>query len=315
MTARRALGVATMLVLVALLVAAASRLDLHRALLAMGDVRLAWVLAAILAYLAILPLWAVQWHALSPPTPHRTVRRMLGVVALTASVLNTTPLLVGEAAGVLLLVTRIGLARSAAVSVLAMDQLLVGIAKVCVLGSAAMLLPLPAPMRHGLQSLLVVVALLVMFLGALAWRPALMGLVARRLPPRLTGPLHRTAAALSPLLDFRLGGLALVLALLKKLAELAAIVAMQRAFGVELPLASALLVLGALNLATLLPVLPGNVGLFEGAMVIAYRALGVPAEQALAIAVLQHACYFVALALPGYRWIGDVVPARRTATS
>ena len=315
MTTRRALGLGAMLLLVALLVSAASRLDLHRALLAMGDVRAGWVLAAIASYCLILPLWALQWHALSPPVPRRTVARMLGVVALTSSILNTTPLLVGEAAGVMLLVTRIGLERGAAISVLAMDQLLVGIAKVCVLGAAAMLLPLPPLMRHGLQSLLVVIALLVVSLGAVAWRPSLVRPLTRRLPARLAAPLHAMADALSPLRDVRLGGLALLLALLKKLAELIAIVAMQRAFGVVLPLSSELLVLGALNLATLFPLLPGNVGIFEGAIVIAYRAVGVPAEQALAIAVLQHACYFVALALPGYRWVGDVVPARRTATS
>jgi hypothetical protein len=62
-------------------------------------------------------------------------------------------------------------------------------------------------------------------------------------------------------------------------------------------------VLAALNLATLLPVVPGSVGLYEAAVVIAYRHLGVNGELALGVAVVQHACYFVALALPGYRWL------------
>ena len=54
-----------------------------------------------------------------------------------------------------------------------------------------------------------------------------------------------------------------------------------------------------LNLATLLPIVPGNVGVFEGAVVFALTPLGVPLEQALGIAVVQHLCYFIALALPG----------------
>jgi hypothetical protein len=29
----------------------------------------------------------------------------------------------------------------------------------------------------------------------------------------------------------------------------------------------------------------------------------VPAERALGIALVQHACFFTALALPGYRWL------------
>jgi uncharacterized membrane protein YbhN (UPF0104 family) len=93
-----------------------------------------------------------------------------------------------------------------------------------------------------------------------------------------------------------------VLALLKKAAEVCAIVCVQRAFGVHLPIGGAVLVLAVLNLATLLPVVPGNVGVFEAAVVIALTRLGVGPEQALGIAVVQHLCYFVALALPGLVW-------------
>ena len=58
---------------------------------------------------------------------------MLSVVSMTSTTLNTTPLLVGEATGVVLLVSRGGLDRPSALSVLAMDQFLVGLAKVAVL--------------------------------------------------------------------------------------------------------------------------------------------------------------------------------------
>ena len=105
--------------------------------------RAGWLVAAVLSYVVILPLWAGQWHLLSPSSRTRTRREMLGVVSLTSSVMNTTPMLVGEAAGVMLLVTRAGLSRAAALSVLAMDQLLVGLAKLTVLSTAALLLPLP----------------------------------------------------------------------------------------------------------------------------------------------------------------------------
>jgi uncharacterized membrane protein YbhN (UPF0104 family) len=54
-----------------------------------------------------------------------------------------------------------------------------------------------------------------------------------------------------------------------------------------------------LNLATLLPLVPGNIGVYEAAVVLALTRFGVPAEQALGVAVVQHLCYFAALALPG----------------
>jgi uncharacterized membrane protein YbhN (UPF0104 family) len=57
-----------------------------------------------------------------------------------------------------------------------------------------------------------------------------------------------------------------------------------------------------LNLATLLPVVPGNVGVFEAAVVLALTRLGVEPELALGIAVVQHLCYFIALAVPGLVW-------------
>ena len=37
--------------------------------------------------------------------------------------------------------------------------------------------------------------------------------------------------------------------------------------------------------------------------VLAYTRLGVPAEQALSVALVQHLCYFAALAIPGCWWL------------
>jgi uncharacterized membrane protein YbhN (UPF0104 family) len=225
-------------------------------------------------------------------------------------------MLVGEAAGVVLLVARTGLARAAAVSVLAMDQLLVGVAKVAVLTLAALALRLPPAMARGLTVLVVAVGALLGTLLAAAWQPRSVARFAwRALPPRLARALSHAAVALEPLRCRQRGGGALLIALAKKGAELVAIFSLQRAFGVSLPLASSLLVLAALNLATLLPVVPGNVGVYEAAVVFAYTRLGIPAERALGIAVLQHACYFVALAVPGYPWLARSVPLRSSAAA
>jgi uncharacterized membrane protein YbhN (UPF0104 family) len=71
-------------------------------------------------------------------------------------------------------------------------------------------------------------------------------------------------------------------------------------------------VLACLNLATLVPVVPGNLGVYEAAVVFAYTRLGVPAEQALSVGLVQHLCYFCALAIPGCWWL---VRGRRAAPS
>jgi uncharacterized membrane protein YbhN (UPF0104 family) len=300
---RRGARVLALLAATALLVLAARRLDLGRVATELAGVRPQWLALALLCYVSILPLWAVQWCLLAP-APRPSFARMLGVIGMTSTVLNTTPMLVGEAAGVVFLVTRAGLARGAALSVLAMDQLLVGMAKLTVLAAAAWALELPAWMQRGMTALAVMVGGLLVTLKVLAWREeAIARHAARVLPPRLARGAASIGAALAPLRSPARGGGALLLALAKKSFEMLAILCIQRAFGLSLPVASAILVLAALNLATLVPVVPGNVGVYEAAVVVAYSPFGVGAEQALGMAVVQHGCYFAALALPGYRWL------------
>lgn len=312
-TAWRVARWAAFLVLAVLFMLTLRHIDLGLAWAELGAVRPGWLLASILCYVAILPLWALQWHLLAPPSPALTRRRMLEVVAMTSSVLNTTPMLVGEATGIVLLVAHAGLARGAALSVLAMDQLLVGIAKLCVLASATLMLPLPAWMSRALLSLVIAVAALLMGLALASWRHADLTRISDRfLPTRLRGALANFGPALAPLRSVKLGGGALLLAFAKKLAEIVAILCVQRAFGLALPIGSAVLVLACLNLATLLPLTPGNVGIYEAAVVVAYGWLGIPAERALGIAVVQHLAYFVALALPGYWSLAGT--RRRVAT-
>jgi hypothetical protein len=160
------------------------------------------------------------------------------------------------------------------------------------------------------------VAALLLGVVAVAWRSARSSRLAERvLPARAARILAAVGEALAPLRSPSRGGGALLLALAKKAAEVAAILCVARAFGVELPAAGAVLVLAALNLATLLPIVPGNLGVYEAAVVLAYAHLGVDAERALGIALVQHACWFAALALPGYRWLARSAPRSSAAAA
>lgn len=300
---RRSGRALALLAITGLFVVALHRMDVARALAQLASVRAGWLGLALLCYVAVLPLWAWQWHLLAPRDSTRRFGDVLGVVAITSSVLNTTPMLVGEATGVALLVARTRLDRAAALSVLAMDQLLVGIAKLAVLATAALVAPLPGWMTRAVLALLVSLALLAAALLLASWRHAdVASLLSRFVPSSVADGVGAFAAWLEPLRQPARGAPALGLALLKKVVEVAAIVCVQRAFGVTLPLGAAVVVLAVLNLATLLPVVPGNVGVFEAAVVLALVRFGVPAEQALGVAVVQHLCYFVALATPGLAW-------------
>ena len=313
---RRAGWVIAAMVLVALLVVAVRRIDMDRLILQLRSVRVLWLVAAMGCYVAILPLWALLWRILAPPAEHNTVGRMLGVVAMASSTLHTTAFLVGEAAGITLLVTRVGLSRSAALSVMAMDQLLVGITKLVVLATGALTLTLPRWMSAGVVALSVVVPALLGGCLLTAWRHKELALLAARfVPERAARAIATMGEALAPLRSPARAGGALLLALAKKVVEVMAILCVQRAFGISLPLASGVLVLAALNVATLIPLVPGNFGVYEGAVVLTYTHLGLSPEQAAGIAVVQHACYFAALALPGYAWLAARGVSRTAAAA
>lgn len=298
-------------VVTALLALAARRLSFARVLAELAVAEPLWIALALLCFVGILPLWALQWRMLATAAGAPRFRTMLGVIAMTSTVLNTAPLLVGEAAGVYFLIVEAGLARGAALSVLAMDQLFVGVAKVFVLATAATLVALPTWMARGAQALVIAVAVLSAGLVVVAWRAAsLSTFAARWVPPRGARLILAVGTALAPVRSPSRSAGALGLALAKKLAEVLAILCVQRAFGVELSVGSAVLVLAATNLATLVPVVPGNVGVYEAAVVLAYSRVGISTERALGIAVVQHACFFVALALPGYRWLARSVAPR-----
>jgi uncharacterized protein (TIRG00374 family) len=292
------------LALSAAILIAVGRLPWTDILQRLSQVRVVWVLTAVAANFTILPLWAAEWRLLLPAAFRVAYTRMFGIVAITASVLNAVPFFAGEASAVGLLIARGGLSRSAAASVLAMDQLLVALAKLLTLAAATFFVALPAWLRAGVLSLLAGFVALLVTLVVLAhsWE----GLQSR---------LQRTAAGrvrsfiatvvawgrhLDAIREVRRAAPAIALALLKKAAEVAAILATQVAFGLDPSIAAAVLIVASLAVTTLLPVSPANLGVYEATVFAAYRYMGVPADAAVGLAIVQHLCFLLPSILTGY---------------
>ncbi len=262
-----------------------------------------WLLVALLANFAILPLWATEWRLLVPGAVRMPYTRMCEVVAVTAAVLNSIPFFAGEVSAVALLMSRGGLARGAALSVLAMDQLLVGFAKLSVLAVTALTAPIPDWLRAGILSLVGAVTLLATVLVLLAYRWTHLRDRLLTQPSRVRRAIASVAAwgvHFDALRERRRALGVASLALGKKGAELLAIVAIQVAFGLEPSVAMGLLVLSALAITTLLPLAPANFGVYEGTVFTAYVYAGVPADVALGLAVLQHLCFLLPPLATGY---------------
>ena len=262
-----------------------------------------WGALAVLANLVPLAVWAQEWRILTPVFPRVAYRRMFEVVTVMAAVLNSIPFFAGEASGVALLIARAGVSRGAALSVLAVDQLLGGVAKIVILGGAAMLVPLPSWLRAGILVLVVGVVALLVLLVPLAHRWESMRarlLDAPGMARRLIADLVTWGRHLEALRETRRLGAVAALVLGKKLVELLGILAVQAAFGLEPSLASAVLVLATLAIATMLPVAPANLGVYEAAVYAAYRYVGVSPEFAIGLAIVQHLCFLIPTLGTGY---------------
>lgn len=276
--ASRWLAIAAWVVATGLLAVLIHTVDVSRVLPLFANLASGWLFVAIASNLMIQPLGALQWRALLPAGASLSRRRALRIFSITSVANNTTPSIVGHATGTLMLAAEPTVGRGAALSLLALDQLAVGLVKVAILLAASALLPLPAWMHRGFAGLAAVVGALLV--GAL--------IVARR--THHLQPLRDPSRIIS--------GLGFAVSV--KVAEAGAIFAVQRAFGLSLPPESVLLVLAATALGSVIPVAPANIGTYEAATYAAYRQLGLAPEAALGIAVVQHVCQLLAAVGPGY---------------
>jgi uncharacterized membrane protein YbhN (UPF0104 family) len=281
----------------------APRLPWTHTIEAVGDSKLAWVGIALLANWIVLPLWALEWHVMLTDRKAITFRRMFAIVAVTAATLNTIPFFVGEATGFALLLGKAGLSRGAATAMIATDQLFVGVGKLVTMAAAAAVAPFPQWLRVSVGSFVAVVAMLATTLVVLAhWgEPLSKTLLVSRSPHRTL--FARVAEQGSHLIGLRqldrlvpLTGLAIA----KKAAELAGIVAVQAALGAPLSIANGLLVLAALSITTVVPVAPGNLGVYEATVFACYRFAGTSSGLALALALVQHLCFLLPPLATGY---------------
>ena len=266
-----------------------------------------WRLLAIamLAYATLQPVGALQWRSLMPRGAVISERRMLTLFSLTSLANNTTPSIVGHAAGAALLGAEPGVGPAAALSVIALDQLAVGLSKLVVLAAAIGMLGAPGWLRTGAVSLLVAVLLLAAALVVAAvqaerlraWGDAHR---ANRVVGAVLGFAGRWAGHLDALREPRRLAAGVACALLARALELMAIVAVQHAMGLNHGVTGSLAVLAGTSLATVIPFSPAGLGTYEAGVYGAYRFLAHTPETALAVAVVQHACLLVPAVGIGY---------------
>ena len=260
-----------------------------------------WTLAACVAGLAGIPLWLLAWRALIPDPPPTS--RLLEVQTVAYASIQTLSMLGGGAVAIFMLVRRGGLSYGGAVSLLALDQVLTGLVKVSIVGAALAFSPAPAALRTAGGVFLVAVCALCAAVLAISYSSGFVAGASARpggLWARCLAIASEAAGALRAARSPGRFGFAFVCYLARRSVEGVAALCVMKACGAPVSVEAALLTVAVVSLTTVAPGPPGNIGVYEAAVSFAYAQTGLPAEQALALAVLQHIAFLFAALLPGY---------------
>lgn len=279
-------------------------IDLEQAWNNIKQVHPLWLFLGIAGHFLIFIFWAKQWIIFLPGKVFVTFKEMFEINALMSTAMNTLPFPGGHAFGVFLLAKKEGVGHSGALSVMSLDQLAEGIAKLTVLLIASWFTPLPPLIKKGILGLIVVILIFASILLYFAFRFQNYKTIAvgsvRTLKEKAINFVSRWGHQLEGLRNIQTFCYGVILAYGMKLGEASAIWSIQKGFGVDLPIWSILLILAALNLTTIIPLAPGNLGVYEATVFFIYQHLGIEPEQAIALALTQHLCCLLPLAGTGY---------------
>jgi len=278
------------------------------------DVHFGWLLLAMSASFAIFIFWTMQWYVLIGNYGRTGLVATAKIVLVTAAVENALPFPSGLVSAVVLLRGRAALSYGAALSVLAMDQWVTGLAKVAMVGWAVLLVPIPMSVRGAALFLLVVLigASLAIIIIARLHENIFFAPVMR--PP--WGDLLRNITSWSQRLKTDLSAwrtiAVIVLAIAKKATELAAVMAIQRGCGIVPSVGVAAAVVACLGFATMLPAGPAHIGVYEATVLLVYESFHVEPATALTAAVAEHALSLLTGLAPGclvlaWRLLGPII--------
>lgn len=295
----------------------------------LAQVNLWAVLLGALVFFVSVVLIAWRWQFFLNPVKRLPLGALTGLVCVGYMGNNVYPLRAGEALRVFLLLRRDGVPIVRSTTTIVIERIFDGAVMLAFILVGLAFAPLESPvidvaLRVGLP--VFGLGLAGFFLVALLPTQArqLAGALVRWLPSRVGTVLLR-------LLDDVLAGLGALqhplqladVTLASFASWLVGVVVywlVFRAFGLELSFAVALLVVGAVNLAGLIPASPGQFGVYEYVTSTILMAFGVAQETALSYAVVVHLTIWLPVTLVGFgllAWyglgLGAVAQARTLA--
>ncbi|MBI1244793.1 MAG: hypothetical protein GC202_07290 [Alphaproteobacteria bacterium] len=282
--------------------------------------RIAGMLATWLLWLALRPVrMRMLLHATAPEMPVG-YNDTFGAHALGNALNGLLPMRAGEFGMLWVLNRRAHVPVAGALSAIVLDRLCDLVAAVCLLGLAILAVPnRPQAVADGLSAIaLALVTGVVLLAIAIRLRRQAIALAGRILPERWHGAVLPRCEALLVGLSVLARPAVLARAVLMS-AAIWAVTATSFTLGIgavwpDVGLATGAFTVGVTAMAFLVPAAPGGVGIFHAAIVFALSFFAVPAEKALAFALLTHALtLFTGLAVAGVWTLRNGLDPRRIA--
>ena len=290
-------------------------IDLDRAWIEFSRADPFWLFAAVFFNACILGVWSSLWYLLLPEKCSVPFSRIFQANSYMSTSCNTIPFPGGHAVGVVALARRAEVGHSVALSVLALDQLMEGFAKTFVLTLVVIFVPLPEPVGQAILIFVVVIGFFASIIFYLAHNQPRVKEGTISFIDKIRKFVSRWSVHLEILRDVRIFSFGLLLALLMMFVQTLGIWAVQKSLGLDLPFWAPILVMGALNLVTVLPITPGNFGIYEGTAFLAYQFYGLSSELALSLAFLQHLCFLIPMVGSGYLVLLFLTSAQKQSLS
>ena len=275
----------------------------------LADVSLPWLFAAMLVYFAAVVVIALRWQFLLRAIAAVPLAALTRLVFIGYMGNNVYPLRAGDALRVVLLRRNYGVPLLRSTTIVALERMFDGCVMLSFVFFSLLLIDINSDDIATIISLSAPFFALAMLLAlALAANPALLrrvaGLFAKLAPQRFSAAVIRffdeVAAGFEGLRHpaHLLG--AIVNSYVTWGLEAASYWLVMQAFGLELNYAVALLLVGAVNLAGLIPASPGQVGVNEFVVISILTALGIAAPLATACAIVVHLVIWLPITAAGF---------------
>ncbi len=278
----------------------------------LGTVNLPLLLAATAVYFVAVAIITLRWQFLLRAVAHVPLWPLTKIVAIGYMGNNVYPLRAGEALRIYLLKRNHGVIAAGSATTVVVERAFDGIVMLTFIIVSLLLLEIESPeIALVLNAAAPIFGLAVTAFFLLAAFPNLLSGLVRQIAKLLPHAIGDLLLRLSEGVLTGLGGLrsplqlagAVVASYATWAVEAVVYWIVMQAFGLELGYPVALLVVGTVNLAGLIPASPGQVGVYEFFASAVLVAVGIERETALAYAIVVHIVIWLPITLAGFAFL------------